>query len=101
MRFLFTQEFLKKEFSQENIVFWRAVEQFKQINDGDKRKARAKEIFNTHISVKAADPINIEQSARQQVEKQLDCPNSNTFDRPQQEVRIMSCSCRLLYPRFY
>ncbi|KAK3095243.1 hypothetical protein FSP39_012078 [Pinctada imbricata] len=91
-------EFLKKEFSQENIVFWRAVEQYKQINDVDKRKAKAKEIFNTYISVKAADPINIEQTARQQVEKQLDSPSSNAFDRAQQEIfKLMKQDS---YPRF-
>lgn len=84
---IFLQEFLKKEFSQENIIFWRAVEQYKKIVESDKRKSRAKEIFTKHVSVKATDPINIEQNARQQVEKLLDSPSISTFDRPQQEVR--------------
>lgn len=41
-----------------------------------------------HVSVKATDPINIEQNARQQVEKQLDSPSISTFERPQQEVTL-------------
>ncbi|XP_061194561.1 regulator of G-protein signaling 12-like isoform X2 [Saccostrea echinata] len=91
-------EFLKKEFSQENIIFWKAVEQYKKVVEADKRKARAKEIFTKHVSVKATDPINIEQNARQQVEKQLDNPSTSTFDRPQQEIfKLMKQDS---YPRF-
>ncbi|XP_056005277.1 regulator of G-protein signaling 12-like isoform X4 [Ostrea edulis] len=91
-------EFLKKEFSQENIIFWKAVEQYKKVVEADKRKVKAKEIFSKHVSVKATDPINIEQSARQQVEKQLDNPSSGTFDRPQQEIfKLMKQDS---YPRF-
>lgn len=63
------------------------MEQYKKIVESDKRKSRAKEIFTKHVSVKATDPINIEQNARQQVEKLLDSPSISTFDRPQQEVR--------------
>lgn len=91
-------EFLKKEFSQENIIFWKAVEQYKKIIEADKRKAKAKEIFMKHVSVKATDPINIEQNARQQVEKQLDSPSISTFERPQQEIfKLMKQDS---YPRF-
>lgn len=50
------------------------------------RKAKAKDIFMKHISVKASDPINIEYPTRQDVEKQLDSPNTSMFDVPQQEV---------------
>lgn len=93
-RFFFSQEFLKKEFSQENIIFWKAVEQYKKIIEADKRKAKAKEIFMKHVSVKATDPINIEQNARQQVEKQLDSPSISTFERPQQEVTLQKQGSR-------
>lgn len=93
-RFFFSQEFLKKEFSQENIIFWKAVEQYKKIIEADKRKAKAKEIFMKHVSVKATDPINIEQNARQQVEKQLDSPSISTFERPQQEVTLQKHGSR-------
>lgn len=89
---------MKKEFSQENIIFWKAVEQYKKVVEADKRKVKAKEIFSKHVSVKATDPINIEQSARQQVEKQLDNPSSGTFDRPQQEVTIQfSLYCKRVF----
>ncbi|XP_033757456.1 LOW QUALITY PROTEIN: regulator of G-protein signaling loco-like [Pecten maximus] len=91
-------EFLKKEFSEENIIFWRICEQYKSVSDNDKRKVKAKEIFTKHISVKASDPVNIDHVARQQVEKQLDHPSSSTFDKPQQEIfKLMKQDS---YPRF-
>lgn len=36
MFYILLQEFLKKEFSQENILFWRTCEQYKPIEDSDK-----------------------------------------------------------------
>ncbi|XP_021378648.1 regulator of G-protein signaling 12-like isoform X2 [Mizuhopecten yessoensis] len=91
-------EFLKKEFSEENIIFWRICEQYKSVCDNDKRKVKAKDIFAKHISVKASDPVNIDHVARQQVEKQLDHPNIHTFDKPQQEIfKLMKQDS---YPRF-
>ncbi|XP_069139918.1 regulator of G-protein signaling 14-like [Argopecten irradians] len=91
-------EFLKKEFSDENIIFWRICEQYKSVSDSDKRKGKAKEIFAKHISVKASDPVNIDHVSRQQVEKQLDHPSINTFDKPQQEIfKLMKQDS---YPRF-
>jgi hypothetical protein len=79
---------LTKEFSVENIKFWKAVEQYKKVTEADKRKAKAIEIFTTHVSANASDPINVEQSAQLEVEKQLDNPSSATLDRPQQEVHV-------------
>ncbi|KAJ8317195.1 hypothetical protein KUTeg_005099 [Tegillarca granosa] len=91
-------DFLKQEYSEENIIFWRTCESFKKITDSDKRKAKAKDIFMKHISVKASDPINIEYPTRQDVEKQLDNPNTNMFDVPQQEIfKLMKQDS---YPRF-
>ncbi|XP_052099872.1 regulator of G-protein signaling 12-like isoform X2 [Mytilus californianus] len=91
-------EFLKKEFSQENILFWRTCEQFKHIEDSDKRKGEAKEIFMKYMSQKATDPVNVEHVSVKQVEKQLDNPGTNTFEKPQQEIfKLMKQDS---YPRF-
>lgn len=35
---MFPQEFLKKEFSEENILFWQACESFSQIPESDKKQ---------------------------------------------------------------
>ena len=39
--FSFLQEFLKKEFSEENIVFWSTCEKFKKITDANEVRKKA------------------------------------------------------------
>jgi hypothetical protein len=99
---------LEKEFSQENIIFWKAVEQYKKITEDDKLKAKAKEIFSNHVSADAIDPINIEQSARQHVVKEMDNPSIATFDPPQREVTLQreirereSYFCLICFLRYF
>ncbi|XP_046335041.2 regulator of G-protein signaling 12-like isoform X2 [Haliotis rufescens] len=79
-------EFLKKEFSEENIVFWRLCEQYKQLSNDDERKARAKEIFTKHLSSKASEPVNVDSTSRQNAEKHLDNPIPSMFDMAQKHI---------------
>ncbi|KAL3861373.1 hypothetical protein ACJMK2_007409 [Sinanodonta woodiana] len=86
---LFT-EFLKKEFSEENIIFWTTVEKYKEITNQEKRNVQAKEIFNKHLSVQASEPVNIDSVARQQADSQLDIPTPQIFDVAQHQIyRLM------------
>ncbi|XP_070209927.1 regulator of G-protein signaling 12-like isoform X2 [Littorina saxatilis] len=84
-RSIFT-EFLKKEFSEENIVFWTAVDAYKQITDEETRGTRAREIFSTHLGVQASDPVNVDSKARQLAELYLDSPTLSMFDVAQQQI---------------
>jgi hypothetical protein len=61
---LFT-EFLTKEFSEENIVFWKACEEYGKISDGETRATRAEEIFNLYLAGDAPEPVNVDSGARQ------------------------------------
>ncbi|KAK7494735.1 hypothetical protein BaRGS_00014133 [Batillaria attramentaria] len=79
-------EFLKKEFSQENIEFWSAVEGYRQISDEDTRRRKAREIFNNHLGSQASDPVNVDSMARQCAEKYLDNPTPTMFDVAQQQI---------------
>ncbi|XP_046548501.1 regulator of G-protein signaling 12-like isoform X1 [Haliotis rubra] len=79
-------EFLKKEFSEENIVFWRLCEQYKQLGSDDERKAKAKEIFSKHLSSKASEPVNVDSTSRQNAEKHLDNPIPSMFDMAQKHI---------------
>ncbi|KAF7665047.1 hypothetical protein LDENG_00157080 [Lucifuga dentata] len=59
-------EFLKKEFSEENILFWQACEYFSQVPATDKKQLsqRAGEIYNSFLSSKATMPVNIDSQAQ-------------------------------------
>ncbi|XP_070595012.1 regulator of G-protein signaling 14 isoform X2 [Erythrolamprus reginae] len=58
-------EFLKKEFSAENVYFWQACEQFQQIPAGSTQKLaeEAKKIYDEFLSSHSANPVNIDRQA--------------------------------------
>uniref|UniRef100_A0A3Q3GLD7 Regulator of G protein signaling 12a n=1 Tax=Labrus bergylta TaxID=56723 RepID=A0A3Q3GLD7_9LABR len=59
-------EFLKKEFSEENILFWQACEYFSHVPATDQKQLsqRAGEIYNSFLSSKATMPVNIDSQAQ-------------------------------------
>ncbi|CAF4316403.1 unnamed protein product, partial [Adineta steineri] len=61
-------EFLKKEFSQENIQFWIECENFKKLTDPDEIRAKANSIWTTylHDTDDGSCRINIDNRTRQE-----------------------------------
>ncbi|XP_045461609.1 regulator of G-protein signaling loco isoform X2 [Harmonia axyridis] len=91
-------EFLKKEFSSENIDFWIAVERFRHIPNGQEKKAEARRIYQQHICVGAPEAVNVDSHGRQCVEQALHEATSNIFDQAQKQVlNLMKFDS---YPRF-
>ncbi|XP_073692473.1 regulator of G-protein signaling 12 isoform X2 [Garra rufa] len=80
-------EFLKKEFSEENILFWQACECFSQVSEHDKKQLsqKAKEIYNRFLSSKATMPVNIDSQA-QLADDVLTAPQPNMFKQPQLQI---------------
>uniref|UniRef100_A0A671LXB3 Regulator of G-protein signaling 12-like n=1 Tax=Sinocyclocheilus anshuiensis TaxID=1608454 RepID=A0A671LXB3_9TELE len=92
-------EFLKKEFSEENILFWQACECFSQVPEHDKKQLsqKAKEIYNRFLSSKATMPVNIDSQA-QLADDVLTAPQPNIFKQPQLQIfNLMKMDC---YARF-
>ena len=56
-------EFLKKEFSHENIYFWCACEKFKSLESGAERLKFAKEVMERHLEPGASEPVNVDSMA--------------------------------------
>ncbi|KAM3849124.1 regulator of G-protein signaling 14 isoform 3-T3 [Vipera latastei] len=58
-------EFLKKEFSAENVYFWQACEQFQQIpaNSTQKLAQEARKIYDEFLSSHSVNPVNIDKQA--------------------------------------
>ncbi|XP_063818772.1 regulator of G-protein signaling 10 [Pseudophryne corroboree] len=57
-------DFLKREFSEENLLFWLACEDFKKTEDLEKMKKKAKDIYTRFLSSKASSPVNVEGQSR-------------------------------------
>uniref|UniRef100_A0A8C7NRP0 Regulator of G protein signaling 12a n=1 Tax=Oncorhynchus mykiss TaxID=8022 RepID=A0A8C7NRP0_ONCMY len=80
-------EFLKKEFSEENILFWQACEYFSQVPATDKKQLsqRAGEIYNSFLSSKATTPVNIDSQAHL-ADDVLTSPCPNMFKAQQLQI---------------
>ncbi|XP_075071648.1 regulator of G-protein signaling 10 isoform X2 [Mixophyes fleayi] len=57
-------DFLKKEFSEENLLFWLACEDFKKTEDQEQMRKKAKNIYTTFLSSKATSQVNVEGQSR-------------------------------------
>ncbi|XP_012811190.1 regulator of G-protein signaling 12 isoform X3 [Xenopus tropicalis] len=80
-------EFLKKEFSEENILFWQSCEYFSRIPIHDKNELsyRAREIFNKFLSSKATTPVNIDSQAHL-ADDVLNAPHPDMFKEQQLQI---------------
>ncbi|NP_001089606.1 regulator of G-protein signaling 12 S homeolog [Xenopus laevis] len=80
-------EFLKKEFSEENILFWQSCEYFSRIPVHDKNELsyRAREIFNKFLSNKATTPVNIDSQAHL-ADDVLNAPHPDMFKEQQLQI---------------
>ncbi|XP_068443446.1 regulator of G-protein signaling 12-like isoform X2 [Clinocottus analis] len=80
-------EFLKKEFSEENILFWQACEYFGHVPAADKKQLsqRAGEIYNSFLSSKATMPVNIDSQA-QLADDVLTSPRPDMFKTQQLQI---------------
>lgn len=92
------KEFLKKEFSDENIVFWIACENFRNLTNFEELKIEGENIFHNHLAPDAPMPVNIDSNAVKDAEEQLQNPNCDMFHLQQQQVyTLMKFDS---YPRF-
>lgn len=80
-------DFLRKEFSEENILFWQACEYFNHVPAHDKKELsyRAREIFSKFLGSKATTPVNIDSQA-QLADDILSAPHPDMFKEQQLQV---------------
>ncbi|XP_030630182.1 regulator of G-protein signaling 18 [Chanos chanos] len=94
---IFTQ-FLRTEFSEENIEFWLACEDYKTIESATKLQSRAKQMYAVFIECEAPKEINIDHSTKMTIQKNILQPTPSSFDAAQSKIyTLMKKDC---YPRF-
>ncbi|XP_072196524.1 regulator of G-protein signaling 10 isoform X1 [Excalfactoria chinensis] len=79
------REFLKKEFSEENVLFWLACEEFKKTQGKKQMREKAKEIYMTFLSNKASSQVNVEGQSRLN-ETILETPHPLMFQKLQDQI---------------
>ncbi|XP_046658243.1 regulator of G-protein signaling loco isoform X2 [Homalodisca vitripennis] len=91
-------EFLKKEFSHENIYFWVACERYRWLEGEDARREAAHQIFEKHLAVGASEPVNVDSQARQVSADELNQAQPTLFLQAQKQIfNLMKFDS---YPRF-
>ncbi|XP_067892603.1 regulator of G-protein signaling 8-like [Heterodontus francisci] len=90
--------FLRSEYSEENIEFWLACEDYKKTKSPAKLTSKAKKIYSEFIDVQAPKEVNIDFQTRELTKKNLLEPAHTCFNDAQK--RIYSLMERDSYPRF-
>ncbi|CAG9863617.1 unnamed protein product [Phyllotreta striolata] len=91
-------EFLKKEFSAENIYFWISCERFKALTSENDRRNEAQRIYRQHLSAGASEAVNVDAPARQGVERHLQGAGVDLLQQAQKQIfNLMKFDS---YPRF-
>ncbi|XP_075416473.1 regulator of G-protein signaling 3 isoform X2 [Tenrec ecaudatus] len=92
------QSFLRTEFSEENLEFWLACEDFKKVKSQSKMAAKAKKIFAEYIAIQACKEVNLDSYTREHTKDNLQSVTRGCFDLAQK--RIFGLMEKDSYPRF-
>ncbi|KAL1251213.1 hypothetical protein QQF64_019009 [Cirrhinus molitorella] len=90
--------FLQSEFSAENIEFWLACREYKQMTSSGKLSNKAADIYKDFLHPMAQKEVNIDHNTREKIKRSLVKPDLSCFDEAEMHIyRLMEeDSC----PRF-
>lgn len=89
--------FLRSEFSEENLEFWLACEEYR-VSPLNLQKTRACSIYSQFINPDAPQEVNLDAETREALLSVMDSPCADTFNKAQQ--RIYSLMAKDSFPRF-
>ncbi|XP_055480610.1 regulator of G-protein signaling 18 [Psammomys obesus] len=78
--------FLKTEFSEENIEFWVACEDFKKCKEPQQIVLKAKAIYEKFIQNDAPKEVNLDFHTKEAIAKSITRPTVHSFDAAQSRV---------------
>ncbi|KAJ4937010.1 hypothetical protein JOQ06_001594 [Pogonophryne albipinna] len=91
-------QFLRTEFSEENIEFWLACEEYKTIDSETKLLSKAKYIYTVYIESEAPKEVNIDYNTKMAIQKVMAKPTMSCFEAAQ--IKIYSLMKKDSFPRF-
>lgn len=91
------RSFLQTEFSDENLAFWLACQEYKQLKPS-KMRDQANQIFTDFVAIHAYREINLDAQTRLSIRDNMSNPNKHTFEEA--EHKIQGLMERDSYPRF-
>ncbi|XP_075215066.1 regulator of G protein signaling double hit [Lycorma delicatula] len=92
------RDFLRCEYSEENILFWLACEELKKETNPDVVEEKARFIYEDYISILSPKEVSLDSRVREIVNRNMVAPTPHTFDEAQ--LQIYTLMHRDSYPRF-
>ncbi|XP_059323979.1 regulator of G-protein signaling 20 [Ammospiza nelsoni] len=92
------REFLRTEFSEENMLFWMACEELKQESNKSVIEEKARLIYEDYISILSPKEVSLDSRVREVINRNMLEPSQHTFDDAQ--LQIYTLMHRDSYPRF-
>ncbi|KAK5899779.1 hypothetical protein CesoFtcFv8_009214 [Champsocephalus esox] len=89
--------FLRSEFSEENLEFWLACQEYR-VSPSNVQKIKSSSIYNQFINPDAPQEVNLDAETREALLGVTDSPCADTFDEAQQ--RIYNLMAKDSFPRF-
>ncbi|VDL89642.1 unnamed protein product [Schistocephalus solidus] len=83
------REFLRGEFSDENIEFWIACQQYKSLEVGTKSRVQAQRIYDEFIAFQSHREVNLDCETRLQTESRLSEAGPDLFDTCQRRIEAL------------
>ncbi|XP_029988656.1 regulator of G-protein signaling 21 [Sphaeramia orbicularis] len=81
--------FLQSEFSEENIEFWLACEDFRVTVSPDDLRWKAEKIYQEFIQPTACSEVNVDHHIKEKIKKSLEKPSLSCFDEAQKHVYLL------------
>ncbi|XP_048866732.1 regulator of G-protein signaling 20-like isoform X2 [Brienomyrus brachyistius] len=92
------REFLRTEFSEENMLFWLACEDLKHETGKVAIEENARLIYEDYISILSPKEVSLDSRVREAINRNMLEPTSHTFDDAQ--LQIYTLMQRDSYPRY-
>ncbi|XP_073705217.1 regulator of G-protein signaling 20 isoform X2 [Garra rufa] len=92
------RQFLRTEFSEENMLFWLACEEFTKETNKSVIEEKARIIYEDYISILSPKEVSLDSRVREVINRNMLEPTSHTFDDAQ--LQIYTLMQRDSYPRF-
>ncbi|XP_015277904.1 PREDICTED: regulator of G-protein signaling 5-like [Gekko japonicus] len=90
--------FLESEFSEENLDFWMACEDYRKLRSCDKLQDNARKIYDQYVTIQAPKEINLDSQTRDVTNRNILLPTRSCFEQAQR--RIFGLMEKDSYPRF-
>uniref|UniRef100_H3DIB7 Regulator of G protein signaling 20 n=1 Tax=Tetraodon nigroviridis TaxID=99883 RepID=H3DIB7_TETNG len=92
------RQFLRTEFSEENMMFWLACEELKKETNKTVVEEKVRQIYEDFISILSPKEVSLDSHVREVINRNMLEPTCHTFEEAQQQIYTLMQ--RDSYPRF-